>query len=407
MCGIVGVAGEIGKKENAVFKDLLQIDVIRGPHSTGIAALTRGGHPKVFKRALLPNDLFAMKGCADMFNDFQLHQCLIGHNRWATVGKINAVNAHPFEFDTLVGVHNGTLRNKHRLIDHTQFDVDSENLFHSFEKVGVKDTIKNVEGAFALNWFTPEDKVVHFLRNDERPLFYTFAKDNKAMFWASERWMLDGVLTRHGVEFYEPAAFKQNEHYTLELPDNNCKTLDKFFTEEVEIYTPPKRVNHFQKSQDANKRLEEQLKNQGVVNRHPNGKVKTHSSSNVSSKSGNVTTGTTTTNTGTNTEGAASKKRDCAGTGCETKPSYQKGDIFLFRVPFQRPKDKQRYLLGVDSIGTADMSDGLSTQCRVYLPAGSVVRKEMLLDNTAWWEGVVNGTKKDGSVVIQGNSVEA
>jgi len=90
-----------------------------------------------------------------------------------------------------------------------------------------------------------------------------------------------------------------------------------------------------------------------------------------------------------------------------TKPSYQKCDIFLFRVPFQRPKDKQRYLLGVDSIGTADMSDGLSTQCRVYLPAGSVVRKEMLLDNTAWWEGVVNGTKKDGSVVIQGNSVEA
>ena len=36
MCGIVAVVGGIFKKEVATFHDLLVVDSLRGPHSTGV-----------------------------------------------------------------------------------------------------------------------------------------------------------------------------------------------------------------------------------------------------------------------------------------------------------------------------------------------------------------------------------
>ena len=83
MCGLVGCAGAAltGKHERA-FKDLLIVDTVRGPHSTGIMAAPNKGDVEVFKRALLPPDLFTMYGCQKLFST-QNH-ALIGHNRWAT-----------------------------------------------------------------------------------------------------------------------------------------------------------------------------------------------------------------------------------------------------------------------------------------------------------------------------------
>ncbi len=36
MCGIVGAVGAIAFKETKMLKTLLQLDTIRGPHSTGM-----------------------------------------------------------------------------------------------------------------------------------------------------------------------------------------------------------------------------------------------------------------------------------------------------------------------------------------------------------------------------------
>jgi hypothetical protein len=405
MCGIVGVAGgDIGKVENAVFQDLLQVDVIRGPHSTGIAAVHKAGGSQVFKRALLPPDLFSMKGCKDVFNDYGKNIALIGHNRWATMGKINALNAHPFEFDTLVGCHNGTLRNKHKLVDHLNFETDSEALFHNFEKRGVEETIKEVDGAFALVWATHNDRTLHFLRNDDRPLWYTFSKDNESFFWASERWMLQGVLARHGVEHHEISKFEKNNHYTLTIPTNvRDREIKDFFMKEVEVYVPPKFPEY------------------GAQNRNRNLTNNTHSSQ-TKTGTGNFSKDSVNTAKGTNdivdVNGeviCSSKKRDDAGksessggrnaSGKSTKRTYRKGDICTFRVPRQTPEKNQRWVYGVDTDYPINMA--LDTnRIRVYLPSGSAVRAEMLADPNSWWEGSINGKKKAGDYVIQGNSVE-
>ena len=54
MCGLIGVAGKIGIKENRAFQYLIQLDVIRGPHSTGICFVDWKGNVEVHKKVGTP-----------------------------------------------------------------------------------------------------------------------------------------------------------------------------------------------------------------------------------------------------------------------------------------------------------------------------------------------------------------
>ena len=56
MCGIVAVIGGMFKKEVATFHDLLVVDSLRGPHSTGVYVV-RGDEDHLVKKALLPHEL--------------------------------------------------------------------------------------------------------------------------------------------------------------------------------------------------------------------------------------------------------------------------------------------------------------------------------------------------------------
>lgn len=198
MCGIVGVIGEINLKEKKAFKDLLRIDVLRGPHSTGVAFTTPGNNTSITKKALLPDDLFSLKGFEENLRRTNLS--LIGHNRYATQGAVNGVNAHPFEFEKVVGVHNGTLRGQWRLPDNRDYEVDSENIYHAINKNGVDETVKLLEGAYTLVWWDTEDECLRMVRNSERPMFYCFTENRKQVFYASESWMLVAALNRNGIK---------------------------------------------------------------------------------------------------------------------------------------------------------------------------------------------------------------
>ena len=56
MCGIVAVIGGIFKKEVATFHDLLVVDSLRGPNSTGVYVVS-GDEDHLVKKALLPHEL--------------------------------------------------------------------------------------------------------------------------------------------------------------------------------------------------------------------------------------------------------------------------------------------------------------------------------------------------------------
>ena len=236
MCGLVGCMGQLNQQDERVLQQLLIIDSLRGDHSTGIAVVPRTGDVELAKQIGDPFQLFesrqyqlALKG---------VNRVIIGHNRYATQGGINRKNAHPFEFDTLVGAHNGTLTSKHRLDDAIQYQVDSENLYHHINKKGLKDALTLIQGAWALTWWDKVNETMNFLRNKERTLYFTAVKDNRAIYWASEAWMLTSILTRNNIEHSEPVMFAEDKHYSFSI-DASGKLEKARVSNAPSTYTPP------------------------------------------------------------------------------------------------------------------------------------------------------------------------
>lgn len=223
MCGHVGAAGQLTVKHERVFKTMLILDSLRGDHSTGVAVVSRQGDVKVAKQVGDPFRLFDTKSFDRALQGFNC--VMIGHNRYATQGKVNSANAHPFEFSKIVGAHNGTLTNKHVLDDARMYDVDSENLYHHMNKNGVEDTIHKLDGAWALVWFNKEDGTLNFIRNDKRPLFFATVKQDNLLFWASEKWMLSVALSREELEVVSIDEVPVDTLITLEVYDDG--TLGK------------------------------------------------------------------------------------------------------------------------------------------------------------------------------------
>lgn len=238
MCGLVGVAGAISVKQEGVFKQLLQLDTIRGPHSTGILAVDARASHCVLKKVGTPWDLEQYKGYEEIFR--ATLNVLMGHNRWATKGKINSTNAHPFEHGHIIGAHNGTLRNQSLLPDHLEYEVDSDNIFHAIETIGVAKTVAKLAGAFALTWYDKFNESINFIRNDERPLWICEDKEEKTVFWASERWMLEIVLQKADIKYKEPFQPKPGQLFTYKLEHSyQPKAFKAIEVADLELHTYP------------------------------------------------------------------------------------------------------------------------------------------------------------------------
>lgn len=214
ICGLTGVIGNVFFKEEKALKTLLVLDSLRGLDSTGVATVARGnGHVMVAKHLGDPYQLFDSRKFEDSMKG-QL-KAIIGHNRFATQGAVNAKNAHPFNFDTLVGAHNGTLRNKYRLLDAPKFEVDSENLYHHIEKNGLRSAMDVCEGAWALTWWDKMEGTMNFLRNKERPLWFATSEKDECLFWASEKWMLEVALPRHEIKINQLTELVVDTHLSI------------------------------------------------------------------------------------------------------------------------------------------------------------------------------------------------
>lgn len=228
MCGLVGAIGQIDYKTEKAFKQLLVLDSLRGVDSTGAAIVNRGtnNEPTVVKAVGNPFELLdstrferAMKG---------VHRVMIGHNRFATQGSVNSRNAHPFDFEDIVGAHNGTLHNKYVLDSANDFAVDSQALFNHINKFGVESAIKNLNGAWALTWWQKSTSTMHFLRNKERTLFLCESNDGKQTFWASESWMLTVALGRNEIPHTTPYLLQEDTLVSVKIAPSG-----EFLDEEI------------------------------------------------------------------------------------------------------------------------------------------------------------------------------
>jgi hypothetical protein len=213
------MAGDIDKEDRSMFRQMLIVDAIRGHHSTGVAsATTKKGEILVFKKALNPIDFMQLRGF-DQVVDWS-SQVLMGHNRYATVGKINHAGAHPFEHNGMVGAHNGTLERWFALPRSADFDVDSECLLWNISEFGFEETMKKVYGAYALVVYDDNAHELHLLRNKERPLYFGYKDDRSVMYWASEPWMIRNMAARCGIKLCKNIQQpKEHQLLTWKLPN--------------------------------------------------------------------------------------------------------------------------------------------------------------------------------------------
>ncbi|OCL93642.1 glutamine--fructose-6-phosphate transaminase (isomerizing) [Arcobacter porcinus] len=225
MCGIVGY---IGKQDSCKFLlDGLKELEYRGYDSAGIAVLSEGGID-VFKAVgKLVNLEEKVNSCAS--GKYNLG---IGHTRWATHGKPTEVNAHPHLGEYSYVVHNGIIENYKELKDELlalghKFvsQTDTEVIVHLFEHYNnnlkdatkaFKETIKRLEGAFAILLITKDEPKKIFFYKLGSPMIVAkglekdevlFASSDSALIgFASDVVYLDdrvgGVASSLGIEFF-------------------------------------------------------------------------------------------------------------------------------------------------------------------------------------------------------------
>lgn len=248
MCGQGGLAGTITPAGETAFKKLLIMNAVRGTDSTGAASVKR------MKNKDGTFEIVGAKEVGHAFNLLETHRAsetdirdvlagtqraLLGHCRASTRGASLRRNAHPFIFDDVVGTHNGTLDHSshNTLIAKGRFDTDSECIFNEIQAVGIAETVKKFKDradAYALVWFDGRDGEggsINFLKNDKRPLYYAFSKDNEMIGWSSEFYHLAAAFETipHNSKFME---FENDVHYCWEIPEVNkafgkCKVVKR------------------------------------------------------------------------------------------------------------------------------------------------------------------------------------
>jgi len=223
VCGLSGIFGTITFKEESVFKDMLAFNIVRGKDSTGAASIERHtGEVDWFKMVGTAWDLMDAKRFDKLMGGF--HSMLIGHNRAATRGAVSSRNAHPFDFNNIIGMHNGTISytSKSGLPDSTKFDTDSETVMNAFD-IGdpirvIEDKLTERSDAYAFVWYDRRTKQLNLIRNSERPLYYVMSEDNKTLFFMSEAEMLWSSVSRNKVKMGKVMLLPENTLMAWTLP---------------------------------------------------------------------------------------------------------------------------------------------------------------------------------------------
>lgn len=236
MCGMVGLFGDVTMRGEGLFSDLLNMDVIRGPHSTGVALMTATSKaPQILKAKGTPENILGHP----VYDEHLKKQVrlMMGHNRFATIGKINKRNAHPFRKKHITLMHNGTLTTVKSLPVDEKFETDSETICHAIAEKGVDEAWKGLQGAAMLVWWDNDQKSLNFLSNEKRP--FHFAVNNlNCLVWASESWMLRGAAKRRTFTLKDDTVFYPTKNVLFSFKYVNGKLEETSRTLEEYKFIP-------------------------------------------------------------------------------------------------------------------------------------------------------------------------
>lgn len=187
-----------------MFRQLLFADTLRGFDSTGVFAVSDlDSLAEMYKKPYSAPDFLQMRQADDLIDTINEKgmMALVGHNRAATRGSVKEANAHPFQRDNITLVHNGTLISQSQLPSPKwDLDVDSDAVCYNIARHGIEETIKGLNGTYALVYHDAAAESIHIIRNEDRPLMIASLKHSDALIFASEEKMLRWILDRSGVE---------------------------------------------------------------------------------------------------------------------------------------------------------------------------------------------------------------
>jgi hypothetical protein len=172
MCGIFGFSGKLNEKfDVSKIKILGLYNEARGTDSTGIYS-----PENELSKSLDKISLFIQN------KEIKKDSFLLGHVRAKTIGLSTIENAHPFEYGSIIGLHNGTLKNHWELckkykLNAIDYNVDSQVLIKSLSKFKDPRVLYDFDGAAAVvftdkNLNKGKSHTIFVFRNNERPLFY-------------------------------------------------------------------------------------------------------------------------------------------------------------------------------------------------------------------------------------------
>jgi len=175
MCGIYGILEKTSGFDDyswSLLQQMATLTELRGKHSSGVFSVNKDKNTTNILKVLGPSgNLMWERGWQKWFHNSKHSPAVIGHGRYATVGKITLKNAHPFRDGTITMVHNGTLRDGVDIVK-AGVDVDSHALTKLIATKGIKEAFSQVEGAWAIVAHDSTTGYIHILRNAERDLHY-------------------------------------------------------------------------------------------------------------------------------------------------------------------------------------------------------------------------------------------
>lgn len=226
MCGLYGCITKQGKelttaqaeKRNNILKGMAVAMQSRGTHSTGIAGIN-DDHYSFYKQAISADEFIQQEGVSKFLK--HNYPIVIGHTRYATVGDINDLNAHPFQYGNIVGCHNGSVSNYDDVeTEHnTKLDVDSQAIFFLLDKYGndYKKAFSELTGRFAITWFDVSKPNTLHIVLDGNPLTIVRIPELETYFFTSEEYSLQAIIASHfplsGKSFWTP---KTDHVYTID-----------------------------------------------------------------------------------------------------------------------------------------------------------------------------------------------
>lgn len=225
MCGLVLIHtieknGFLGYERDG-FKNMLVLNSLRGSHSTGVAGIDLKDKKKqvsISKSVGSPFNLFAQSNTDEFFSRMlQSFTTVLGHGRYATMGKVDAYNAHPFKEGHITLVHNGVIRNFTTLKDfktHSDITVDSHLIAKLFAEEGAENVLPKINGAFVFAWIDSKQKTLNIAKNKERPLFGAKLAKRDTIMMASERETIEWNAARNKMEIEEIYEYEDGIIYT-------------------------------------------------------------------------------------------------------------------------------------------------------------------------------------------------